>query len=272
MRTDSRAIWAVLGLVAFGTGAISNERERAIVAPGVPVHFTEGSIHGFLELTTEAGKFLARGDLLQVARNGGVESRMVFHFGNGSVFEESVTFTEHDVFTMETYHLIQSGPAFANDLDASLSRTGSYVVRTKSHKDGTENEYAGSIAMPGDVYNGMVITVAKNSPADRTTLVHAVAFLPRPRLVALELTPSGAQRVQLGQHEESGVSFTVKPKLGFFLHLGAKLAGQLQPDTHITIVTDDVPAFVRSDGPLYTGPIWRISLVAPSPLARPLVQ
>ena len=253
-----------MGLVAFGTGAISNERERPVVGAGVPVRFTEGTVHGFLELTTEAGAFLARGDLLQVARNGGVESRMVFHFENGSVFEESVTYTQHDVFTMETYHLVQSGPAFENDLDATLSRGGNYVVRTKAHKDGTENEFAGSIAMPGDVYNGMVVTIAKNSSAEHVTTVHAVAFLPEPRLVAVELTPSGAQRVALGKHEETAVDFLVKAKLGFFLHLGAKLTGQLQPDTHVLIVTDDVPAFVRSDGPMYTGPVWRIALAAPS--------
>jgi hypothetical protein len=264
MTGGTRAVWAVMGLVAFGTGAISNERERPIVSAAVPVRFTEGMVHGFLELTTEAGVFLAHGDLLQVARNGGVESRMVFHLAKGSVFEETVTFTQHDVFTMETYHLVQRGPAFENDLDASLSRTGSYVVKTKSHKDGTENEYAGALSIPGDVYNGMMPTIVKNISAQGNTTVHIVAFMPEPRLIAVELAPSGPQRVALGQHEESGVRFAVKPKLGFFLHLGAKLTGQLPPDSHILIVTDDVPAFVRSDGPLYTGPVWRIALTAPS--------
>jgi len=264
MRAGPRALWAVLGVAAFGTGAIANTRERPVIAAGIPVRFTEGTVHGFLDLTTDSGAPLARGDLLQVARNGGVESRMVFHFENGSVFEESVTYTQHDVFTMDTYRLIQSGPAFANDLDATLSRGGNYVVRTKSHKDGVEHEYAGSIAMPGDVYNGMVVTVAKNSSAEHPTTVHAVVFLPEPRLVAIELTPSGPRRVALGRHEETAVEFTVKPKLGFMVHLGAKLTGQLQADTHILIVTDDVPAFLRSDGPLYTGPVWRIALAAPA--------
>ena len=264
MKADARALWAVMGVVAFGTGAISNGHARPVVAAAVPVRFTEGTTHGFLDLTTEAGAFLAHGDLLQVVRNGGVESRMVFHFANGSAFEESVTYTQHDVFTMDTYHLVERGPAFANDLDATLSRGGNYVVRTKSHTDGAEKEYAGSIAMPGDVYNGMVVTIAKNCSTEHVTTVHAVAFMPEPRLVELELTPSGPQRVALGQHEEGAVDFTVKPKLGFLLHLGAKLTGQLQADTHITIVTDDVPAFVRSDGPLYTGPVWRIALAAPA--------
>jgi hypothetical protein len=263
VKADSRAIWAMMGLVAFGTGAISNERERPLVAAAVPVRYPEGTVHGFLELTTEAGAFLAHGDLLQIPRNGAVESRMVFHLAKGSVFEETVTFTQHDVFTMETYHLVESGPAFENDLDASLSRTGSYVVKTKSHKDGAEHEYAGALSMPGDVYNGMMAMIAKNVSAQNNTTVHIVAFMPEPRVIAVEMAPSGTQRVRLGQHEEAAVDFALKPKLGFFVRLGAKLTGQLPPDTHIWIVTDDVPAFVRSDGPLYTGPVWRIALTSP---------
>jgi hypothetical protein len=253
-----------MGVVAFGTGAISHERERPIVSSAVPVRYTEGTVHGFLELTTEAGALLAHGDLLQVARNGGIASRMVFHLAKGSVFEESVAFTQRDVFTMQTYHLVQSGPAFDEDLDASLSRTGSYVVRTKSHKDGVEKEYAGTLAMPGDVYNGMVSTIAKNISAQENTTVHFVAFMPEPRLIAIELEPSGSQRVELGKYEEAAINFTVKPKLGLLLRMGATLTGKTPPDSHVWIITDDVPAFVRSEGPLYTGAVWRIALASPT--------
>ena len=264
MSGRSHAVWLAMGLVAFGTGAISHEHERPVTSTVVPVRFTEGTVHGFLELTTEAGALLAHGDLLQLSRNGEIASRMVFHLGDGSAFEETVKFTQHDVFTMQTYHLVQSGPAFADDLDASISRTGSYVVRTKSHKDGAEKEYAGTLAMPGDVYNGMVSTIAKNISAHENTTVHFVAFMPEPRLIALELAPSGSQRVQLGRHEETAVNFAIKPQLGFLLHVGAKLTGKMPPDSHVWIITDDVPAFVRSEGPLYSGPVWRISLTSPA--------
>jgi hypothetical protein len=259
----SRAVWLAMGVVAFGTGAISHERERPVASAAVPVRYTEGTVHGFLELTTAPGALLAHGDLLQVARNGAIESRMVFHLDHGSVFDEAVTFTQQDVFTMQTYHLVQSGPAFADDLDASLSRSGSYVVKAVSHKDGRTREYAGSLALPGDVYNGMVSTIAKNISTHENTTVHIVAFTPEPRLIALELSPSGSQRVLLGQHEETAVNFAVKPKLGFLLNLGATLTGKVPSDSHVWIITDGVPAFVRSEGPLYTGPVWRIALTSP---------
>jgi hypothetical protein len=260
----TRAVWTAMGLVAFGTGAISHENARPVVAAAIPVRYTEGTVHGFLELTTDAGAPIAHGDLLQVARDGEIASRMVFHLGKGSVFEETVTFTQHNVFAMQTYHLVQSGPEFADDLDASISRTGSYVVRTKSHKNGAEHEFAGTLAMPSDVYNGMVAIIAKNVSTHDNTTIHVVAFMPEPRLIAIELAPSGSERVRLGRQEEETVNFAVKPKLGVLLHVGTALSGKMPPDSHVWIVTDDVPAFVRSQGPLYSGPVWRIALTSPA--------
>lgn len=260
----SGGVWLAMGLVAFGTGAISHDHAKPLASNSVPVKYVEGTVHGFLELSTDAGALLAHGDQLQTSRNGGILSRLIFHLAQGSVFEETVAYTQHEVFTMQTYHLVQSGPAFDEDLDASISRTGSYVVRTKSHKDGKEKEYEGSITLPGDVYNGMVGTIAKNISTERSSTIHFVAFMPEPKIIELELAPSGAQRVKFGMHEEAAVNFTIKPKLGFLLQLGAKLTGKMPPDSHVWIVTDDVPAFVRSEGPLYSGPVWRIALTSPA--------
>jgi hypothetical protein len=45
---------------------------------------------------------------------------MVFHFKDGSLFDETVVFTQQRVFTMKTYHLVQRGPAFSDDTEISL--------------------------------------------------------------------------------------------------------------------------------------------------------
>jgi hypothetical protein len=92
--------------------------------------------HGFLDLRTANGALLASGDLLQVPRGRGIESRTVFSFPDSSLFEETVSFTQDGVFALQAYHLVQRGPAFADDLDASLSANGRYIVKTKSHRDG----------------------------------------------------------------------------------------------------------------------------------------
>ncbi len=263
VRRGARVAWLAPVLLAACTAALAQQRARRVEPAGIPVRFTEGSVHGFLELRTQAGALLAPGDLIQVVRDGEIESRMVFHFPDASVFEESVAFSQHGVFKMRGYHLVQSGPAFAGDLDATLSRSGHYVVRTKSHRDGRERVYTGSLVLPPDISNGMIITIAKNLPAGDTETVHIVAFTPKPRLVGLQLAPSGSQRVLIGQHVETAVDFALKPRLGALVGFFARLLGKFPPDSHTWIVGDDAPAFVRYEGPLFTGPVWRIDLTSP---------
>jgi hypothetical protein len=254
----------MLALLALFSTAMAQERPRRVEHPAVPVRYAEGTQHGFLELRTAAGALLAHGDLLQVPRDRGMESRLVFHFPDASRFEETVTFTQHDVFTLQSYHLLQSGPAFDDDLEVTLSRSGQYVVKTKSHKDGDTKQYTGTLDLPPDVYNGMIITIAKNLAPRAIQTVHIVAFTPKPLLIGLEIAPSGSQRVLLGQHAETAVHFILKPKLGAALKLFATLLGKAPADSDIWIVSDDVPAFVRFEGPLYSGPVWRIDLTSPS--------
>ena len=173
-----------IGLLVLVTMLLS---PRPLPAAAVPVRFVEGATHGFLVLRTVDGVLIASGDLLQVGRGGGVESRMVFHFKDGSLFDETAVFTQQHVFTMQSYHLVQRGPVFPEDTEISLERTGKYRVKTKAHKDGREEVLDGTLELPPDVYNGLVLTVAKNLPKGASETVHIVAFTPTPRLIQLEL-------------------------------------------------------------------------------------
>jgi hypothetical protein len=74
-----------------------------ILAGAVAVRFTEGVTHGFLSLRSTAGDLLAEGDLLQVVRPEGVDSRLVFRFKDGSLYDETVVFGQSKVFTMRRW-------------------------------------------------------------------------------------------------------------------------------------------------------------------------
>ena len=259
-----RARRMTLGVLAVFLSGTVQQPDRQADSDAVPVRYAEGTVHGFLKLETATGDLLAHGDLLQVAKEREIESRMVFHFSDSSVFEELVTFTQHEVFRMQDYHLIQRGPAFNDDLEATLSQSGAYTVKTKSHEDGSEKLDSGKVDMPPDVYNGMVITITKNLIARDSQTVHIVAFTPKPRLIGLEIARSGSQQVNIGRHAETAAHFKLKPKLGTFTKIFAKLLGKLPPDSDAWIVTDGVPAFVRFEGPLYSGPVWRLSLTSPT--------
>jgi hypothetical protein len=263
-------VWRAVGvvgtailLVAAVSSATTPRRGRRDESAAVPVRYPEGTVHGFLELRTGAGALLAHGDLVQVVKDGAIDSHMLFRLPT-STFEETVTFTQRGVFSMQHYHLVQSGTAFADDLDVTLEGSGAYVIKTVSHHDGKAKTLTGTLELPADIANGMVITVAKNLPPGAGKTVHIVAFTPEPRIIALELAPSGAEHVLVGKHEETVSHIVLKPKLGVFLKFFAKLKGIAPPDSHVWIVTDLVPAFVRYQGPLFTGPVWRINLTSPT--------
>jgi hypothetical protein len=236
-----------------------------LAANEVPVRFGEGSVHGFLELRSTEGVLIASGDLIQITRGPEVESRMVFHFKDGSLFEETAVFTQQRVFTMQRYGLVERGRSFSKDTEISLQRaSGKYRVKTKAHKDGREEIHEGTLDLPADVYNGMVLTVAKNLPKQGAETVHIVAFTPAPRIIPLELSPAGGQKVWVGEFPRSTVHYVIKPRLGIWLRLLAKISGQMPPDSNMWIATGGVPVFVRFEGPLITaGPVWRIDLASP---------
>ena len=237
-----------------------------LAAAPVPVRFLEGLTHGFLVLRTLNGVLIASGDLSQSISSGDVESRMLLHFKDGSLFQEKVVFTQQRVFTLKSYRLIQRGPAFTDDTEISLERaTGKYRVKTKAHKDGKEEVQEGTLDLPLDVYNGgMILTVAKNLPKGASEIVHTVAFTPTPRLIQLELAPAGEQRVLVGELARTATDYVFKPKLGVWLKLFATLFGRVPPDSHAWIVASELPAFVRFEGPLsITGSVWRLEPTVP---------
>lgn len=237
-----------------------------LAAAPVQVRFAEGATRGFLLLRTMDGARIATGDLIQSARDGAVEKRMVFRFTDGSVYDESVVFTQERVYSMHKYRLSQNGPAFTEDAEISLERaTGKYRVKTKTRKDGHEEGLEGTLDLPPDVYNGMILNVTKDLPRGASETVHLVAFIPGPRLIEMELAPAGEHTVMVGHLAKTAVHYVFKPKLGLWLKLFATLLGRVPSDCHAWILTDEVPAFVRFEGPLTpTGPVWRIELTSPS--------
>ena len=234
-------------------------------AAPVAVRFPEGVTHGFLLLRTVDGGFLASGDLLQIPKGGMIENRMVFRFKDGSLFDETVVFTQQRVFAMQSYRLVQRGPAYAEDTEISLQRaSGTYHVTTKSHKDGREEAIDGTLTLPPDVYNGIVFTLVKNLSKGTSATIHLVAFTPKPLLIELQLTPAGEQTMMVGELTKTATHYVLTPHPGGWLEVFAKVLNRMPPEHHVWLITDGAPAFARFEGPLNpTGPVWRIELTSP---------
>ena len=236
-----------------------------VAAEPVAVRFSEGVAHGFLALRTPEKGFVASGDLLQVVRRGAVESRMLFRFKDGSVLDETVVFSQEHVFTLQSYRLLQKGPQFSEDSEISLERkTGKYRVKTTARDSGKEAVLEGTLTLPPDTYNGMVLNMAKNLRKGAAATIHVVAFTPTARLIQVEIVPAGEHSVLVGDLAKSATHYVFKPKPGAWLTAISTLLGRTPPDSHAWIVTDDVPAFVRYVGPLHAmGPVWHLELTSP---------
>jgi hypothetical protein len=258
---------ALLGLAVMSVVIAAARAE----AEPVSVRFAEGVTHGFLLLRSPAGDVIADGDLLQVVRPEGVESRLMFRFRDGSLYDETAVFSQQRVFSLLSYKVQQRGPSFPEEMDASLSREGEkgrYQVRSRAER-GEERQASGEVDMPADVYSGMLTMIVKNVAKGTTETVHVLAFTPKPILVQVEITPVGEESVLAGERRVSATHFVLKPKLGLLRGTVARIIGKSPADYHCWIVIGNVPAFVGIDGPLYTGgPSWRVETVSPRPPAR----
>jgi len=247
LKVTAGAILALACVVA-GSGPAAAEP--------IAVRYTEGIGRGFPVLRSIGGDKLAQGELTQVPRGDIVESRLVFRFKDGSIYDERLTFSQKDVFTLMTYHIVQRGPSFPESLDARVDRrTGRYEVRYKGDEDSPEETLKGSFDMPGDVYNGLLSTLMKNMPAATPATVQIIAFTPKPRLVKMLLKPTTEDPLNVNDAAVIATRFVVRPQLGLFASL---LVADI-PDVKCWIVGGEAPAFLRFEGPLYfMGPIWRI--------------
>jgi hypothetical protein len=245
----TRVVPTLVFALTLGTSAVA-------VAEPVSVRFAEGVSRGFPVLRDATGQKIAQGDLTQVARGDRVENRLTFRFRDGSVYDETVVYSQRDVFTLVAYRIVQRGPSFPETLDASVDReTGRYTVYYRSDDESPEELVQGRFEIPADAYNGLLSTLMKNLPAGVPATVQIIAFTPKPRLVKMLLMPATQETVLMGDVTVATTRFLVKPQLGLFASL---LVADI-PDIKIWIAEGDAPACLRFEGPLYfMGPVWRI--------------
>ena len=160
-----------------------------VFAAPIEVVYPEGVSEGFVTLKTLDGKKLADGELSQVTTGADrLASRLTFRFADGSLYDETVTFSQKKHLALLSYQLTQRGPAFPDPLTISLNgETGQYQVRLHE-KSNREEVITGRLELPADVYNGLTITALKNLRGRTGASFHMVVFSPEPKLYQVDLT------------------------------------------------------------------------------------
>lgn len=222
-------------------------------------------MHGFLVLRAPDGAIIADGELIQTTHGGNVSSRLVYHFKDGSLQDETAVFSQRGHFRLLSDHLVQKGPVFKHATDVSINGSSGMVTVRYSEDDGKVKIDSKHMALPADLANGMVPILLKNIVSGpRAAIFSMLVATPKPLLVKLAVTPEGDDSFTTDGASHAATRFDIKVDIGGIRGALAPLVGKQPPDTHVWIMGGVCPAFVKSEGPLFeSGPIWQTELASP---------
>lgn len=254
---NPRRFWMVLVIATLLANA-------TVDASDVTVRYEQGCLHAFLVLSTLDGKPIAAGDLLQVARGRQVTTRVVYHFHDGSLQEETTIFSQHHTFSLVSYHLSQKGPTFQHPSEVSIEANGQVTVRYKDDK-GNEKTESECMKLPPNLANGLLITLLMNlRPDGELPQFSMVVATPKPRIVKLSASSQGKESFTVGGSQREALHYVIKIEIGGVAGVVAPLLGKQPPDAHVWITSGENPTFVKSETLSFLGgPVWRTELGAP---------
>jgi hypothetical protein len=236
-----------------------------LLAEPVAVRFKEGTLHGFLVLQTMEGKIIANGEQIQTPHGDRITSRLVYHFKDGSIDDETAVYSQRDVFRLISDHHIQKGPSFPQPVDVSLETSSGQVTVLSTDNDGKERTTTDHFDFPPDLANGLVPTLLKNIQPDtpKTTVSYLTADR-KPLLIKLVISPGEKDQFSVGGSYRRAMRYIVKAEIGGILGLLAPATGQQPPDIQVWILGGEAPTFLKWQGPGYWGgPVWKTALVSP---------
>ena len=238
----------------------------AAAAEPVPVHRTQGLVHGFLNIRSATGAILGYAEVSQFATGDRVTLRTTLHFRDGSLDDELSVFTQSGVFRLVSDHHIQRGPFFKNAIDALVESSGNVTIRTTG-KDGKVKEETSHIDLPPDISNGLVCAELENLPPDAPAFTLGMVIpIDKGRLIKLNIIPDGtASFTAIAGARRTANRFRIKLELGGVAGVIAPMVGKQPADTIIWLLEGDAPVIVREDTQLADGtPLVSLELAGTS--------
>jgi hypothetical protein len=260
-RTSGRGFFGewFAGLVAMAVLASS----CSLQGQALKLRYRAGSEHGFLILRDPAGAILASGELTQIPYKHRITLRVVFHFRDGSIDDETTVYSQGETIRLISDRHIQSGKSFLHPSDVMIdARRQQVSVRDLSKS--TDEAKTEHMDLPPDISNGILLPLIQNMQANAPIEVSYVALSPKPRLVKLAIANGGEDRFMVGGRSYKAAKYDVKVHLGGVAGIVAPMIGKQPPDSHVWVTESKVPAVVRIDAAMYTdGPIWSVQLASP---------
>jgi hypothetical protein len=234
---------------------------RGLQGQNLKVLHTAGSQHGFLVLRNLAGEILASGELTQTPSGKWMKLRVVFHFRDGSIDDETTIYSQRRTFRLISDHHVQSGPSYPNPIDMTVDARGQQVS-VGAEKDQVKTEH---MDLPPDLANGILFILLENVEANGPKIeVPYLAESTKPRMVKLAIVQQGEEPFDVSGRAYKAMKYDIKVELGGLTGVLAPMIGKQPPDFHVWVTESSVPAIIRIDGAFYTeGPIWSVQLASP---------
>jgi hypothetical protein len=253
-RTVATSLLRVLVPFTIAVAALFPTVSVAQQPQPVPVHHVQGTSHAFLVLRAESGAVLGYGEMLQLIHGDRVNSRLTYHFRDGSIDDETTVFSQRNTFHLISDHHVQHGPFFSKASDFRLEESGNVTIRTVE-KDGKEKLETSHIDLRPDVCNGFTGTVLLNaSPTSGPFKLGFVAPTGKGRLIQLSIDVAGEEPFSpiVGVRRQATV-FRIHPELGGVAGVVAPVLGKQPKDIFVWILEGKVPGLVREIGALEDG-------------------
>jgi hypothetical protein len=225
----------------------------ATAAPAEPisVKHIQRPMHRFLVAHNEAGKIIANGEFLQVVQGDDVSMRLTYQFLDGSIDDETTTYTQHGTFRLVRNRHIQKGPFFPKPIDFTADAATDMAISRTADKNGNIHVESHHIDLPDDLANGFVGTLLLNVPQITSPFrVGMLAPFGSGRLIRLLISREGEQPFRTTGQTLKATVFRIHPDLGGIVGVIASLIGLKPKDVMVWILEGEEPAVVRIVGQL----------------------
>ena len=200
---------------------------------------------------SEAGTILASSEFSQDVQGDAVTMRLTYHFADGSIDDETTTYTQRGTFQLVRNHHIQKGPFFAKPIDFAVeAATGTATTRT-TDTNGKMHVESEHMELPDDLANGFVGTLLLNAPQNTAPFrVGMLVPVGGGRLIRLLISRDSEQRFHGAGQTLKATVFRIHPELGGIVGVIARLIGLQPTDVMVWVSEGDDPAVVRIIGQL----------------------
>ncbi len=223
----------------------------AAPAERIPVKHFQLPRHEFMVARSETGKIIARVEFTEDVQGDEVTMRLTYHFVDGSIDDETTTYSQQGTFRLVRNHHIQTGPFFAKPVDFTVEAATGMATSRTADKNGKIHAESEHIDLPDDLANGFVGTLLLNVPHN-TTPFRAGILAPvfGGRLIRILISQEGEQPFDKTGQTLKATVFRIHPELGGFLGMIATLFGLQPKDVMVWVLEGEEPAVVRVVGQL----------------------